>query len=228
MINSGKIKTYLWNNMEHYIRLYHTCLLDLLFCVKDDTTDIHINRYNDFVNNYSKHINLISHSSVRHEQKYPYIGIDFSDYISGQCHIDINVSFRIVYNPAISPVGCSNGCQKCIKDPLEWADCISNEIVKMFNFKSQDIDGSNIDSNLFDFLRCTNQPMAANDAVELIDIWKWNVIATTKDNIIISPSEARNPNDELLEFNVLVPLRVTEFYSDKTCKCEEDPEACGC
>lgn len=196
----------IFSNIIIFFRLYHTCLLDYLFCIKNENTEVVEDRYENINELYYKKVQLLSDSQLDNEGVYPFVGIGFSDQTIEGCNALVEVYFTIFRNS--KQADCSLNCSVCNSTLSEdWFSCVSNSIISAFDFSLPQNTTSGEKSkyyNLFSFMRDREYTIGATTLK-----WEKNFTARVYGDIFIGEIET---NGEGIQFQTLrIPLKISSY-----------------
>lgn len=96
---TNNAEKYLWMNLKMYLMQYPTCLLDNILKVKDEKAEFPIDRYEDFINSFEKHIGLGSYTAGQAAQfsNVPYLTFNFQAFPNRGCSTRVVMTCTVLF-----------------------------------------------------------------------------------------------------------------------------------
>lgn len=209
---------FLWNSFKMYLMQYPTCFLDNILKVKDETAELPIDRYEDFINNLEKHIGLGSYIVNQAEQfsDVPYVTVNIAVVPTQGCNTRVIMGFDIVFTTD-SPRPDNTQSLQYVGNSSEavasFRANIANGLDQIFHDAFQG-DSYN-DAAFFDRLRDQTiaNPVNPTQTTE----WKYNIVGTVDDDNTISEVEQLKREDRssaLAVFHIVYKMDLNRLYGD--------------
>lgn len=212
---------FIWSNLKMYLMQYPTCFLDNLLKIKNEEADFPIDRYEDFINQLDKHIQLGSYVVNQAEQfsDLPFVTVNIAAIPGSSCNTRVVIGFDIAFttdsprptrDQSIQYVGNSS------EAVASFRANIANGLDKIFHGAFDDVAGIDpVDAAFFDRLRGQTipNPTDPTDTRE----WKYNIVGAVDDDCTISEVTQLKREDRssaLSVFHIVYKMDLNRLYGD--------------
>lgn len=210
---------FVWNNLKMYMMQYPTCFLDNILKIKDESAELPVDRYEDFVNQLEKHVGLGSYIVNQAEQfsDVPYVTVNIIASPIGGCNTRVYMGFDIIFTTdsprpdaeqSLQYVGNSSEAVASFRANL------ANGLDQIFHRAYADTDPYR-EAAFFDRLRdqTLSNPVRPSQTAE----WKYNIIGAVDDYNYISEVTQLKREDRssaLSVFHIRYRLDLNRLYGD--------------
>lgn len=211
---------FIWNNFKMYLMQCPTCFLDNILKIKDDTATLPIDRYEDFIDQLDKHIQLGSYVVNQAEQfsDLPFVTMNIAAIPLTSCNTRVVIGFDIAFTTdsprpdktqSIQYVGNSS------EAVASFRANIANGLDKIFHGALDDIATDPVDAAFFDRLRGQTipNPVDPTDTRE----WKYNMTGAVDDECTISEVTQLKREDRssaIAVFHIVYKMDLNRLYGD--------------
>lgn len=208
---------YLWNNYKRYLMQYRTCLCDNILKIKDETAELPINRYDDFMNALNEHTSLdsylIQQATMFNTLPYVVMNIELVDNDAG-CSCEAVVGFTTVF--ATDTPQNLTATNMIGNSPEAVAEFRKNMIASfdelMYGAKEEKTYG-----NVAFFERLYGQTLPNPVNTEESAEWMYNLRGTVSDNKYVSSVAQLKREDRssgLSYFDTVYNITINGMYGD--------------
>lgn len=226
----NNVEKFIWSNLKMYLMQYPTCLLDNILKVKDNTADFPIDRYEDFINQFEKHIGLSSYvvNQAAQFSTVPYITVNISATPVGNCSTRVVLGFDIVFttdSPRPNDKTTTQYVGNSSEAVASFRANIANGFYQIMHGAFDDLyDGTNgpaPDGSFFDRLR-DSEVVNPTDPTQKI-LWDYNIIGQVDEEDIMTEVEQLRREDRssgLSVFHLVFTMDINKLYgSGVNCGC---------
>lgn len=219
---SDNAEKFLWNNLKMYLMQYQTCFLDNILKVKDESAAYPIDRYEDFINSFEKHIGLGSYTAGQAAQfsNVPYVTVNINTYPLHSCQTRVTMRFDILFTTD-SPRPDRNDSTQYVGNSSEavasFRANIANGLRQIMHqaYNEDAYEGESPDLAFFDRLRDQTLPNPAN--IDDTRDWAYNVVGQVDEDSIITDVYQLKREDRssgLLMFSIRYTMNINRLYGD--------------
>lgn len=219
---SDNAEKFLWNNLKMYLMQYHTCFLDNILKVKDESAVYPIDRYEDFINSFEKHIGLGSYTAGQAAQfsNVPYVTVNIDAYPLRGCATRATMRFDILFTTD-SPRPNKDDSTQYVGNSSEavasFRANIANGLREIMHqaYNPDNYEGESPDLAFFDRLRDQTIPNPVN--IDDTRDWAYNVVGSVDDESYMSEVIQLKREDRssgLLLFTVTFHMDINRLYGD--------------
>lgn len=219
---SDSAEKFVWANLKMYLMQFHTRLLDNILKIKDENATYPIDRYEDFVNSFEKHIGLGSYTAGQAAQfsNVPYVTVNINAYPLKGCATRATMRFDILFTTD-SPRPDKDDSTQYVGNSSEavasFRANIANGLREIMHqaYNADKYEGGSPDLAFFDRLRDQTIPNPVN--VDETRDWAYNVVGSVDDENYISEVIQLKREDRssgLLMFSVTFKLDINRLYGD--------------
>lgn len=223
----SNIEKYLWNNFKMYLLQYKSCLLDNILEVVNPEEDFPINRYNNLMVEFDRHIGLGSYTIQQPTQfsYLPYITVNISPIDYGNCNFAAYMEFAVVF-ATDAPGSGEDGSTFYIGNSSEavasFRANICNALDDMF-YKALDASAyTELRTDAF-FDRLRDQTLPNPTDIMSTKPWKYNIVGQVDPDSEISAVSQLKREDRssgLSVFSVTYRLDINKLYTQEgECSC---------
>lgn len=205
-----------------YLMQYQTCFLDNILKIKNDKAEYPIDRYDDFINSFEKHIGLGSYTAGQAAQfsNVPYVTVNINATPIGHCSTRVVMTFDVLFTTD-SPRPDKDDSTQYVGNSSEAVASFRANIANglhqiMHQAYSEDVyPDESPDLAFFDRLRGQTIPNPAN--IDDMRDWEYNVVGHVDDEdymtqVIQLKREDRSSG--LLMFTITYTMDINRLYGD--------------
>lgn len=219
---SDNAEKYIWNNFKMYLFQYHTCFLDNILKIKDEKAVYPIDRYDDFINSFEKHIGLGSYTAGQAAQfsNVPYVTVNIQAHPMSGCTTHVVMSFDVLFttdSPRPDRLDSTQYVGNSSEAVASFRANIANGLrdIMQTAYDPETVDGASPRVAFFDRLRDQTIPNPAN--IDETRDWEYNVVGFVDDDSYISEVIQLKKEDRssgLLLFTITYTMDVNRLYGN--------------
>lgn len=219
---SSNAEKFLWACFKMYLMQYHTCLLDNLLKIKDDSAVYPIDRYEDFINSLEKHVGLGSYTAGQAAQfsNVPFLTVNFEAHPMSGCSTRVVATFEVLFttdSPRPDQLDSTQYVGNSSEAVASFRANIANGIEELMHkaYNPEMYPGESPDLAFFDRLRDQTLPNPVN--IDDTRDWAYNVVGHVDDDSDITPVIQLKREDRssgLLVFSITYTMDINRLYGD--------------